>query len=63
MFSLLDAVFLRPLPGIAEAERIVQIVRTRANTGQGFETLNYADYRDYRDQNRRRPIFLQSPRD
>jgi predicted permease len=50
MFSLLDAVFLRPLPGIAEAERIVQIVRTRAN-GQGYETVNYDDYRDYRDQN------------
>ena len=51
MFSLLDAVFLRPLPGIAEAERIVQIVRTKANTGQGYETLSYPDYRDYRDQN------------
>ncbi|HEY9430689.1 MAG TPA: ABC transporter permease [Blastocatellia bacterium] len=50
MFSLLDAVFLRPLPGIAEAERIVQIVRTRAN-GQGYDSVNYADYRDYRDQN------------
>jgi macrolide transport system ATP-binding/permease protein len=50
IFSLLDTVFLRPLPGIAEAERIVQIVRTRAN-GQGYETVNYADYRDYRDQN------------
>jgi len=50
MFSLIDAVFLRPLPGIAEAERIVQIVRTRAN-GQGYETVNDADYRDYRDQN------------
>src|SRR5262245_50928059 len=50
MFSLLDAVFLRPLPGISEAERIVQIVRTRAN-GQGYETVNYADYRDYSNQN------------
>jgi putative ABC transport system permease protein len=51
MFSLLDAAFLRPLPGISEAERIVQIVRTRAKTGQGFESVNDADYRDYRDQN------------
>jgi putative ABC transport system permease protein len=51
MFSLLDVVFLRPLPGIGEAERIVQIVRTRARTGQGFESVNDADYRDYRDQN------------
>src|SRR5262245_21722450 len=48
MFSLMDAVFLRPLPGIAGAERIVQIVRTRANTGKGYETVNDADYRDYR---------------
>src|SRR5262245_16701530 len=51
MFGLLDAVFLRPLPGISEAERIVQIVRTRAKTGRGFESVNDADYRDYRDQN------------
>src|SRR5262245_48173394 len=51
MFGLLDGVFLRPLPGISEAERIVQIVRTRAKTGQGFESVNDADYRDYRDQN------------
>jgi predicted permease len=50
MFSLLDTVFLRPLPGIAEAGRIVQIVRTRAN-GQGFENVSYPDYRDYSDQN------------
>jgi predicted permease len=50
LFSLLDAVFLRPLPGIAEAERIVQIVRTRAN-GQGYDTVNEADSRDYRDRN------------
>jgi predicted permease len=50
MFSLVDSVFLRPLPGIAEAERIVQIVRTRVN-GRGYETVNDADYRDYHDQN------------
>ena len=55
MFSLIDAVFLRPLPGITEAERIVQIVRTRAN-GQGYETVNLGNSRARRKKNSYRHI-------
>ena len=51
MFSLLDAVLLRRLPGVANAERIVQIGSTNINTGVWFEKIPYPDYRDYRDQN------------
>ncbi len=49
MFSLLDAMLLRPLPGVAEAERVVQIGRA-INRG-GFGSISCPDYRDYRDQN------------
>jgi putative ABC transport system permease protein len=49
IFSALDALLLRPLPGIADQERIVQIGMT--TNGQGFNSVSYADYRDYCDQN------------
>ncbi len=49
IFSTLDALLLRPLPGIAGQERIVQIGTT--NNGQGFNSVSYVDYRDYLDQN------------
>jgi macrolide transport system ATP-binding/permease protein len=49
MFSLLDAVLFRPLPGIAEAERVVQIGRAISRGGLG--SISCPDYRDYRDQN------------
>jgi putative ABC transport system permease protein len=48
IFSLLDALFLRPLPGITEPDRMVEIGRT--HDGQGFNSVSYPDYRDYRDQ-------------
>jgi len=49
IFTLLDALLLKPLPGLAAQERLVQIGQT--NNGQGFNSVTYADYRDYRDQN------------
>jgi len=49
IFSLLDALLLKPLPGVAEAERLVQIGRT--NSGAGFNPFSYADYRDFCAQN------------
>ncbi len=49
IFSVLDALLLRPLPGITDQQRLVQIGQT--NNGQGFNSVSYADYRDYRDQN------------
>jgi hypothetical protein len=48
MLSLLDALLLKPLPGTAEPDRLVQIGQT--NNGRGFNTSSHADYRDYRDQ-------------
>ncbi len=49
LFSALQAMLLRPLPGISEANRLVQVGRT--NNGNGFESVSFPDYRDYRDQN------------
>jgi hypothetical protein len=49
IFSLLDALMLRPLPGIAEQERLVQVGQTHDK--QGFNSVCFADYRDYREQN------------
>src|SRR5262245_38511598 len=49
MFSMLDAVLFRPLPGVAEPERIVQIGRALGRGGLG--SISCPDYRDYRDQN------------
>src|SRR5262249_5262701 len=49
IFSALDALLLRPLPGVAEQKRLAQIGRT--NRGRGFESVSYPDYLDYRNQN------------
>ena len=49
MFNLLDALLLKPLPGIADPDRLVQIGRTYS--GQGFNNSAYADYRDFSEQN------------
>jgi predicted permease len=46
IFSLADAVLLRPLPGIAEPGRLVQIGRTQS--GSGFDNMSYPNYTDLR---------------
>jgi putative ABC transport system permease protein len=49
VFSLMDGVLFKPMPGIAELDRVVQIGWT--DNGQGFSySSSYADYQDYRDQ-------------
>jgi hypothetical protein len=48
MFNLVDALLLKPLPGAADPDRLVQI--GRAYNSQGFSNSAYADYRDFRDQ-------------
>jgi hypothetical protein len=48
IFSLLDALWLKPLPGVADQAQLVQVGQT--HNGQGFGSVCYADYRDYRDQ-------------
>src|SRR5215468_2803145 len=49
IFSFTNALLLRPLPGIAEPERLGQIGRTAKDNP--FGTLAYPDYLDYREQN------------
>jgi predicted permease len=49
IFSIVNALLLRPIPGVAEPERLVQIGRTRENGV--FDSLSYPDYLDYREQN------------
>ena len=48
IFSFANALLLRPLAGVAEPERLVQIGRTTKNNP--FDTLAYPDYVDYREQ-------------
>jgi predicted permease len=50
VFSVVSAILLRPLPGIADPGRLVSLVRTQ--NGDTFDNMAYPDYRDYRDRNR-----------
>ena len=47
VFSWIDAVLLRPLPGVANASELVAFETVAPNGG--FLTTAYPDYRDYRD--------------
>jgi predicted permease len=49
IFSLADALLLRPLPGIANGERLVDV--GRAQDGTGFDTMSYPNYVDIRNRN------------
>ncbi|HSW50699.1 MAG TPA: ABC transporter permease [Bryobacteraceae bacterium] len=49
IFNLFHAVLIRPLPGIVQPGRLVLIGRTPG--GQGFDTISYPDYLDYRERN------------
>jgi len=49
ILGMLNALLLRPVPGVDRQDRLVQIGTT--NNRQGFNSVSYADYRDYRDQN------------
>ena len=46
IFSLANALLVRPLPGLTDASRLVDIGRTQS--GQGFDTTNYPNYLDVR---------------
>jgi putative ABC transport system permease protein len=50
VFSWIRSVLLNPLPGIADASRLVA-AETVMPSGE-FHTSSYPDYRDYRDRNR-----------
>ena len=47
IFSVANAFLFRPLPGVANAERLVDIGRTQ--DGRGFDTSSYLNYRDVRE--------------
>ena len=49
VFSVADALLLRPLPGIADPERLVDIGRTQ--NGQPLDTMSYPNFEDLRDRN------------
>jgi putative ABC transport system permease protein len=47
IFSVASALLLRPLPGLAHVDRLVDIGRTQ--NGRGFDTTGYPNYRDIRE--------------
>jgi predicted permease len=47
IFSVGNALLLRPLPGLGDPGRLVDIGRTRR--GEGFDTTSYPNYRDIRE--------------
>ena len=47
IFSVASALLLRPLPGLADSARLVDIGRTQ--NGQGFDSVTYPNYRDIRE--------------
>lgn len=49
IFSVADALLLRPLPVIADTGRLVDVGRTQ--DGAGFDNTSYPNYVDYRDRN------------
>src|ERR1044072_235641 len=49
IFSLADALLLRPAVGVADPGRLVDLGRT--DRGAGFDTLSYPNYADLRDHN------------
>ena len=47
IFSLANALLLRPLPGVSEPSRLVNLHRTSPD-GSSFHSFSYQDYLDYR---------------
>jgi predicted permease len=47
LFSAVNALVLRPTPGVSEPERVVEIGRT--NDGRGFDSFSYPDMLSLRD--------------
>src|SRR5436190_12891699 len=49
LFAVMNAVLLRPLPGVAKPRELVRF--TRLQNGE-YSNMSYPDYVDYRDRNR-----------
>ena len=50
IFTLIDAYFLRPLPGVSDPDRLVEVQGTQH--GRHMGAMAYPDYADLREQNR-----------
>ena len=50
VFSVVNAILLRPLPGVAEPGRLVSFYRNQRT--DAFNNFAYPDYADYRNRNR-----------
>src|SRR5438045_8174397 len=50
VFSLVNSLMPRPLPGVTEADRLVAVYGSRQ--GRGYYEMSYPDVIDYRDQNK-----------
>jgi predicted permease len=48
IFSAVSALLLRPVPGVGDPERVVEV--GRSTQGRGFDTFAYPDYEDLRDE-------------
>jgi len=48
IYNLAQALLVRSVPGVREAGRLVQVGRTRQ--GEGFGSLSYADFAEFRAQ-------------
>lgn len=52
IFSLVNAVLLRPIPGLRDTEALVNVhVLRDGEEASGFDGYSYPDYLDYRDRN------------
>jgi predicted permease len=49
VFSFINPLLFKPLPGVTRPERLAQVSRTY--DGHGFSEFSYPDYLDYRDYN------------
>jgi predicted permease len=47
IFSIASTLLLRPLPGLTDPSRLVDVGRTQ--DGKGFDNSSYPNYRDYRE--------------
>src|SRR5205085_1759312 len=50
IFSVATALLIRPLPGLAAPDRLVDIGRTQ--DGRGFDTQSFSNYRDIAERTR-----------
>ena len=59
VFSMVNALLLRPLPGIGNPGRLVSLYRIQK--GEIFDNFSYPDYTDYRERSRSLELAAHSP--